>query len=449
MRAAALVGMCVAGALCVTAAAAQRGAATLTAFDEVWQTVNDSFFDPTFGGQSWTAVRDELRPRVERASSDDEGRRIIREMLARLGQSHFSLIGPSDDPGDFRGEQTAPLDVRVVANANNDAPVVASSDARAPVDDAVLVTRVWPAARAAGVDVTPGDRVVAIDGRDVASFVAAADGTSERLRALLLWRRVANALSGPSGSRVTVRLRTPAGVELDVAMARVEAPGMPVALGNLPVQSASLESLETHTSSGRRVGIIRFNIWMAPLAEPFAQAIDRFRNADGLIIDLRGNPGGLADMIRGVAGHLLAEPAVLGRMHMRQADLEFRANPRISTSDGRRVQPFAGPVALLVDGLTGSASECFAGGLQSLGRVRVFGTTSMGQALPASTKRLSNGDVLLYAIGDFVTSTGVRLEGRGVVPDEVVPLTPAALAAGHDAEDAAIRWLDTAPKPGR
>ena len=227
-------------------------------------------------------------------------------------------------------------------------------------------------------------------------------------------------------------------------MARVKAPGIPVVLGNLPVQSAFLEAVESHTLSGRRVGIIRFNIWMAALAEPFAQAIDRFRNADGLIIDLRGNPGGLADMIRGIAGHLLTEPAVLGRMHMRQADLEFHANPRLSTSDGRRVQPFAGPVGLLVDGLTGSASECFAGGLQSLKRVRVFGTTSMGQALPASTKRLSNGDVLLYAIGDFVTSTGLRLEGRGVVPDEVVALTPDALAAGHDAEDAAMAWLDRA-----
>ncbi|MEO8484089.1 MAG: S41 family peptidase [Acidobacteriota bacterium] len=430
-RAAAFVAACLAGAFCVTmAASAQRSAATLKAFDEVWQTINDSFFDPTFGGQSWTAVRDELRPRVERASSDDDGRKAIREMLARLGQSHLSLIGPSDDPGDFRGEQTVPFDVRVAGG------------------DAVLVTRVWPEGHAAGVDVKPGDRVLVIDGREVASFVAADQGASDRVRALLLWRRVANALSGPSGSRVRMRVRTPAGVELDVALARVEAPGVSVTVGNLPVQSAYLDAVETHTSSGRRVGIIRFNIWMAPLGEPFAQAIDRFRRADGLIIDLRGNPGGLADMIRGVAGHLLSEPAVLGRMHMRQADLEFRANPRFSTSDGRRVQPYAGPVALLVDGLTGSASECFAGGLQSLNRVRVFGTTSMGQALPASTKQLSNGDVLLYAIGDFVTSTGLRLEGRGVVPDEVVALTPENLAAGHDAEDAAIAWLDTAPRPG-
>jgi carboxyl-terminal processing protease len=416
-------------ALCATRGVqAQRSPVTLQAFDEAWQTVNDSFFDPTFGGQSWTAVRDELRPRVERAASDDEGRAIIREMLARLGQSHFSLIGPSNDPGDFRGEETAPIDVRVVEDTG-----------------AVLVTRVWPEARQQGLQVTPGDRLLSLDGHEIGPVAASIASLPERARAQFLWRRLANGLSGPPGSRVAVRLRTPAGVELDVVMARVKAPGIPVVMGNLPVQTAQLDAVETHTASGRRVGVIRFNIWMAPLAEPFAQAIDRFRGDDGLIIDLRGNPGGLADMIRGIAGHLLSEPAVLGRMHMRQADLEFRANPRFSTSDGRRVQPFAGPVALLVDGLTGSASECFAGGLQSLKRVRVFGTTSMGQALPASMKQLSNGDVLLYAIGDFVTSTGVRLEGRGVIPDEVVPLTPESLAAGHDAEDAARNWIDHAP----
>jgi carboxyl-terminal processing protease len=103
-------------------------------------------------------------------------------------------------------------------------------------------------------------------------------------------------------------------------------------------------------------------------------------------------------------------------------------------------------VAVLVDSLTASASECFAGALQSLGRARVFGQTTMGQALPASTRSLPNGDVLMYAVGDFVTSTGRRLEGVGVVPDEIVPLVPADLAAGRDALSHAVRWIDSQPR---
>jgi carboxyl-terminal processing protease len=183
---------------------------------------------------------------------------------------------------------------------------------------------------------------------------------------------------------------------------------------------------------------------MAQVNEPIAEAVDRFRDADGIVLDLRGNPGGLAGMIVGVAGHFIDTPELLGTMRTRTVPrLEFVVNPRRATTDGRRVAPFAGPVAVLVDELTASASECFAGAMQDLGRVRVFGRRTMGQALPASTRRLSNGDVLEYVVGDFVTSAGRSLEGAGVTPDDAQPLTIADLRRGIDAPmAAALRWID-------
>ena len=89
-----------------------------------------------------------------------------------------------------------------------------------------------------------------------------------------------------------------------------------------------------------------------------------------------------------------------------------------------------------------------AGGLQAISRGRVFGTRTMGQALPATFSRLPNGDTLVHAFGDFVTA-GVRLEGRGVVPDVEIPIDRNALAAGRDpALEAALRWIDDL-RPGR
>jgi carboxyl-terminal processing protease len=196
---------------------------------------------------------------------------------------------------------------------------------------------------------------------------------------------------------------------------------------------------EMTSPRGRRVGFIGFNVWMTAIDAPVAAGIDRFRDAQGLVIDLRGNPGGLAVMMSGVAGHLVAEPVLLGRMQTRDGELAFRANPRLATPDGRRVPPYTGKVAILVDELTGSTSECFAGALQDLGRARVFGRRTMGEALPALTKRLASGDVLMYVIGNFVTATGRSLEGEGVVPDEDAP----GPSAGRDGVlDAALRWLD-------
>lgn len=402
---------------------AAQDAAGGRVFDEVWQTINDSYFDPSFGGLDWNGVRRELRPAALAATDPDGVRVVIRQLLERLGQSHFALLGPASDPRDLTGEAGPPIDVR-------------------PTTEGLLVTAVSEAGAAPGV--SPGDRILAIDGEEVAGSLDSIAASSPRVKALLAWRRATALLSGDAGTRAQLRVQRPDGVVRAVDVSRRVEPGTLVAVGNLPAIRARLSSAEARTPGGRRVGVIAFNVWMTAIAEPFAMAIDRFRQADGLVIDLRGNPGGLADMMRGLAGHLLNEPALLGRMHMREADLEFRANPRRSTSDGRRVEPFAGPVAILVDGQTASASECFAGGLQSLGRVRVFGTTSLGQALPASTKSLSSGDVLMYAVGDFVTSTGLRLEGRGVVPDEDVPLTVANLAAGRTALSAALAWIDSA-----
>jgi carboxyl-terminal processing protease len=182
---------------------------------------------------------------------------------------------------------------------------------------------------------------------------------------------------------------------------------------------------------------------MSSVDAPFQQAVERFRSSDGIVIDLRGNPGGLAAMIMGIAGHFVGERIPLGVMKTRDAELRFTVNPRIVNSAGQRVDVFRGPVAILVDALTGSASECFAGGMQSIGRARVFGQTSMGQALPALFDRLPNGDVLIHALGDFVTAKGTRLEGRGVIPDEPVPLTREDLAAGRDRPlEAALAWID-------
>ena len=100
-------------------------------------------------------------------------------------------------------------------------------------------------------------------------------------------------------------------------------------------------------------------------------------------------------MVMGVGGHFLKEKASLGTMKMRGNEIRFFVNPRRVNQAGERVEPFGGPLAVLVDGVSLSAAEIFAGGMQDIGRARVFGETSPGQALPAVWDRLPNGDVLV------------------------------------------------------
>jgi carboxyl-terminal processing protease len=391
-------------------------------FDLAWSIVNDTFYDPAFGGVDWAAVRDELRPAVVDAESPADARAVTRRMLARLERSHLGLLSSvPESPGPAGGPGVLPVDVRIV-------------------DGAVLVTRARQGASDAGL--RRGDELIALDGVAIGVHLEAATGLDERMRALDAWRRVDAALRGRIGSEATLDVRRAGEVIRGLTGRRVEPPGDIVRFGNLPPLPVAVEAAEHMTAGGQRVGVVAFNVWMPAINAPLADAIDRFRAHDGLIIDLRGNPGGLAEMIRGVAGHVIDEPVVLGRMQTRTARLEFPVNPRLVTADGRRVEPFAGPVVILVDGLSGSTSECFAGALQSLGRAHVVGRRTMGQALPALTRQLPSGDVLIYPLGDFETATGQALEGAGVVPDEVVPLTPAGLAAGDPDLAAALAWLD-------
>jgi carboxyl-terminal processing protease len=412
-------------------------AASLASFDDVWQTINEKFYDPTFGGVDWSAVRAELRVKAEAATSPDAVRQVITEMLARMKTSHFTLLPSGGPEAESRaiGPAAVPIEVRVSAE----------TIPGAGPGPFLIVTRVEPGSDAEKAGLRPGQIVRQIDGADVATWITAVTpGGDARARDFEAWRQAMRALHGDDGSVAVLRVGTGGSKTTDVRSPRVIDAGQVVRLGNLPPLLVHVDVHAALTPHKRTVGVIAFNVWLPQIDQPVADAVDKYRGADGLVIDLRGNPGGVAAMIQGLAGHLMTDgTAVVGRMHTRDGDLVFHPNPRLSTTDGRGVTPYSGPVAVLVDELTGSASECFAGGLQSLGRVRVFGRQTMGAALPASTKRLPNGDVLMFVVGDFVTSTGRRVEGAGVMPDQSVRLTVESLRAGHDPDlEAALAWFD-------
>jgi carboxyl-terminal processing protease len=418
-------------ALSGSAAARQSRSADgsgLATFDAAWRIVNETHFDPAFNGVNWQAVREELRPRAASARGADELRAVVREMLGRLGQSHFVLLptGAGDaraTPADLSGQ--VGFEVRLSGGE-------------------ILVTHVAPEGPAAAAGVKAGWIVRAVGGEAMASLLQGVAGDlPDRLRRVEAWRAVSSRLRGPAGSSVGVQFVDGAGGIVELTLQREPEPGAPVKVGSLPTLFVRVHSRRLATPGGRQAGHIVFNVWMPAVDREVQTAVDRFRDATGIVLDVRGNPGGLASMLMGISGHFLRERVALGTMTTRENTLRFVANPRLVSAAGVPVEPYDGPLAILVDAMSGSASECFAGGMQSLGRARIFGQATMGQALPSVFDRLPNGDVLIHAYGDFVTATGIRLEGRGVLPDEPIPLLRADLLAGRDAAlAAALTWVD-------
>ncbi|HVD62113.1 MAG TPA: S41 family peptidase, partial [Gemmatimonadaceae bacterium] len=210
--------------------------------------------------------------------------------------------------------------------------------------------------------------------------------------------------------------------------------------GNLP-PIAGVVTVDRRLVGGAHcnAGVVGFNIWLPILAPELERAVKNLADCDGIVIDLRGNPGGVGAMVMGFGGFFVPSTVSLGTMRTRDLTLNFAINPR-QVGAG----PYSGPVAILVDAMSASTSEIFATGMQRIGRARVFGQRSAAAALPALMNGLPSGDVFVHAVADFTDPRGGRIEGAGVVPDEIVPLTEADLSKNIDAPlEAAVKWIQS------
>jgi carboxyl-terminal processing protease len=385
-------------------ASAQPRSLDLAAFDQVWTTIRDTHWETSPGGLDWEAVRAEFRPQVEAARTREEAREVLENMLRRLKQTHFAIV-PSP--------VYAPLEA-----AGGGGPGATGIDVRM-LDGEVVVTGVDPGSPAERAGVRPGWVVQAVNGRPL--IVA-------NLPELALTRVMLARLSGAVGDTIEVTFDHGT-LRLELGEGR----GEWTEFGNLPAQRVWYEERRIGN-----VGYVRFNAFLdiPRLMPAFERTIRNCGDCRGLIIDLRGNPGGIGGMAMGMAGFLIDRPNQrLGTMYLRDQKLQFVVNPR--------AEAFRGPVAVLIDGTSASTAEIFAGGLKDLGRARIFGTRSAGAALPSVFTRLPNGDGFQYAIANYVSESGTVLEGAGVQPDVEVRLRKADLLAGRDAVvDAAVRWIE-------
>jgi carboxyl-terminal processing protease len=409
----------------------------LETFDEVWRIVNETHFDTNFNGHSWPDVKTRFRPRVAAARSHSEVREIIQEVLKLLDVSHLSIVpGELSDPEEAKGKKESGLEQAEEAESGT-----LGLEVRYQGQD-LVVTHVEPGLPADRAGVRPGWMVRKVGQHDTAQVLAKLPrDLDDRQRGFMAWRSVSRQMSGPPASQVQVEFRDATDRIVKLNLQRTTLQGESIQFGSLPVLYAHLASTNFAAGSAS-IGVIRFNIWMLPTALAFHRAIDQHRARDGIILDLRGNVGGVVGMIIGVAGHFVTEPITLGTLQARDNTLKLPANPRFADATGRRAEPFGGPVAILVDEITASASEVFTGGLQEHGRVKVFGRTTAGMALPAVYELLPNGDQLYHPVADFITPKGVRFEGRGVIPDVPVAIDRAALLQGRDPVlEAAARWI--------
>lgn len=412
--------------------------------DSAWSRIANTYYDTTFRGVDWDAVHAELAPVADTTTTVAGLRMLIGDMLGRLGESHLTLI-----PGEAVPDPSA---ARADEGGSGRSGGYSGVRLRL-VDGQILVTWVDDDSPAQRAGIRTGWRLVRAGSDTVAALLARIrampEGRPRRDAELQVVTRLqARLRDGGPGDTVHAVFAGADELEWPAAIVLGRPPGELVQFGNLPPMSVTVEHRRFEIPGGC-ASYVHLSVWM-PVAMP---AVERALDADsactGLVLDLRGNPGGVAGMAMRMGGLLLDEPIHLGIMQTRTATLRFAVNPRRVRAGGEPAAPFAGKVAILVDEFSMSTSEIVAASLQDVGRARVFGVPTTGQALPSGMVRLPSGDVLLHAYADYHTPSGQRVEGHGVVPDEIAPLTRADLLAGRDAPlDAALRWIAASPPTG-
>lgn len=434
-------------------------------FEYIWETIRDKHYDPTLGGINWQAVHDELKPRVDAATSRDQARGVMTELVHRLGKSHFNIVpaiayadedeglegvvtndtakpaGTSHDTGS--GDASAADSKPAKPKRNTSGEGSTGLDLRI-VDGQAMITDVLPDSAGARAGVKPGWLIASIDGSDIPARIqrmndAFPESTS---KPYYLAEAVLGSLGGSSGDTVAIEFVDGADQRLSKELTLAPVEGTRTKFGNLPALYVNTRSVRLPEN----VQYFKLNIFFDPpkVIGALTQSVKEAQanNVDGFIIDLRGNPGGIGAMAMGVAGWFVqTADSKLGTMTTRNGTVNFVVHPRF--------KGFTGPVAVLVDGMSGSTSEIFAAGMQDLKRARVFGTRTAGAALPSTFEILPNRDRFQYAIANYESVGGLVVEGNGVTPDQEVKLDRGSLLAGRDpVVDAAVAWIKSKPAAG-
>jgi carboxyl-terminal processing protease len=258
-----------------------------------------------------------------------------------------------------------------------------------------------PAERA-GIEI--GDVIVSVDGRPLRGLDTEA---------------AASLIKGPDGTAVLLGVvRPPDRKPRRLRVTREEI--------TLPVVSSSVKR-----AGGRALGYIRLSTFSEGVHAYLARAVKKVESegAQGLVLDLRSNGGGLLQEAVLAAGIFLPKGEVVVT-----TDSRTQGHAVYKTRGGNLPRR---PVVVLVDGNTASAAEILTAALADDGGAEVVGEQTYGKGVFQQELGLSNGGALKLTVGEYFTPEGVNLAGDGIEPD-----VPARDLPGTAADEALRRALD-------
>jgi carboxyl-terminal processing protease len=366
------------------------------AFDVVWNTINEKYYDANLNGVDWQSARARYEPQILNASDDDTYWEQLDRMTGELKDSHTRVHGPKQ------------------AAQQRDQEIHSLGLGFLEIGGALVVTSTHAESDPWWAGVRPGMTIKTMNGEP-------AMGLYQKLLTQVRdtstpWARTRGAIrkivAGDPDTKISMTFARGDGSEISANMKRRKFRTPP-------------EFIHRVLPSG--FGYIRFSNFVGNLESDILRTITEMKDGPGMIIDLRNNGGGSGGMASTLATKFLSETHKVGRVLTRTGKpISIAFFPLIKLEPefkGNKEQAYTKPLVILTNENSASASEIFAGALQDLGRATVIGQRTCGCLLGyLGYADLPGGGQLAYSEIGFISSKGKRVEGVGLTPDlEIQP----------------------------
>ena len=329
-------------------------------FDKTWKVISREYYEPSLNNQNWYRWKDHYRNKIK---TDEDARVAIDTMIASLNEPYTRFM-PKKDFEDLTTSITSKIygiGVNIYSNAGK-----------------IEVFNVMPATPADFAQLKQGDIITAVNGKDISGM-----NVSD----------VAAIVRGPENSVVELTILRN-NKKLTKKIKRKE----------IKIKSVKSSVLDNH------IGYIQILSFMSGTTpNEFLEALENTKNTDSLILDLRGNTGGLLDNAVFIADMFINNGTIV--------DIIYRNGYKKSIKAQDEHLGMQKPVVVLVNGASARASEILSGALKDTHKATLVGRKTFGKGLVQKVVPLPNQTGVNVTIARYLTPNGTDINKLGIKPD--------------------------------
>lgn len=335
-------------------------------YSKAWKIIKESFYDPKFNGQDWNRWEHQFDGKLK---TNEDAHKAIETMLASLGDPYTRFLDRDAFDEEKSQIEAHLFGVGMQLGMNKEHKVVVV----APIEST-------PAFNAG---IQPGDEIIEVDSKPV---------------------------KGQSLDQVVKQIRGPINTKVGITLMRkTERRKVLLSRAEIPIRAvATTEKLSDN------IGYIRLDSFISQKAtQEMRQSLKKLSDCDGLIIDLRNNPGGLLANAIEIACMFLDKETIVSTID----------SDNYKTSQHATGTPLTRqPMVVLINSGSASASEILSGALRDNGRAKLIGQKSFGKGLVQAINKLEDGSGINVTIARYLTPDDTDIHKVGIVPDYKVDL---------------------------